>query len=180
MNVANSQLSGCCLKEGFKSRWLLEKLIGEFKNRYRSEPLDSSAYCGQNRRRARQSAEEKGAVPRKQDAIAGILVNGGNCADAALAAGQQYSVGVRPSHRSEHAGRGIHCSWGLGIRLLFLSLCCPAFPSPSPPGRWFAYILVSPSRAASSQFPTWDFVSAYRNKQDSSEIAGWGGYEDVG
>lgn len=82
------------------------------------------------------------------------------CTDTAFAAGLQYSVGVRPSRRSERADRGIAFA-----RRASSSLPVPSplpFASPARGFRWFAYILVSASAPIAPRFPAWDFVGAYQ------------------
>ena len=44
--VANSQLSGCCLKEGFQVALAAGKAIGEFKTVIGLNTLDSNAFAG--------------------------------------------------------------------------------------------------------------------------------------
>ena len=44
--VANSQLSGCCLKEGFQVALAAGEAIGEFKTVIGLNTLDSNAFAG--------------------------------------------------------------------------------------------------------------------------------------
>ena len=119
-----------CLKEGFQVALAARKAIGERKAVIGLNTLDGNAFAGKlpgdlawKVRGGKGalflvSAQEPGSGNTRQ----------WRCTDTAFAAGRQYSVGVRPSRRSERAGRGIAFA-----RRVWVCRVSSSLPAPSPP-----------------------------------------------
>ena len=87
------------------------------------------------------------------------------CTDTASATHRQYSVGVQPSRRSEHAGRDIAFArmvWVCRVSSSLPVLSSLPFASPAIGFLRFVYILVSAFAPIAPRSPRWGFVGAYQ------------------